>query len=231
MAADFKEGDLYYVQSNGWYRVFKILKVETVAPPGSPPIVVHHIMAFCPVANLPLAEDVPALQIAVWHLPVDAGSAGAERTYLANMPVTEEELEGYLEYRKQMLSGTVKEAQAAFQRGNEKCESGDLEGAIAEFSHAAQLLPCFYEALDNRGLARLDLNQPDQAKQDFLSSIKIEDTDDNPLPHIKLIFCYEACGEHETATAKKQECLRRWPNHPSLQPKTGPPKKSRWKLW
>jgi tetratricopeptide (TPR) repeat protein len=44
---------------------------------------------------------------------------------------------------------------------------GDMEGAIADYTDAIRLNPCFCEAYCNRGMAQHRLGRYDEARQDY----------------------------------------------------------------
>jgi tetratricopeptide (TPR) repeat protein len=215
MPREAKEGDLFYIHRDDGYHVCKIIKITAQEVENRPPFVTHHIIVYHSLPNPPTARDVASLRVRFWHTPLapDTEAPQENRIYFAHVPVAGSELEGYRFYLQET---TWEQARAAYQRGCALCDTGQLTDAIEAFGEAIQIVPGFVEALDNRGLLLMDLKRVEDAKKDFLESIKTEDSNDNPLPHIKLIDCYLLSGDRNSAVIKMKECMQRWPNHPDL---------------
>jgi tetratricopeptide (TPR) repeat protein len=220
MPREPKEGDLFYTHMDDGYHVCKIIKITAHELENRPPFITHHILSYHPLPNPPTARDVASLRVRIWHAPLAPYPPGENRTYFAHVAVTDSELQGYRAYLQENGEGLseelVEQARAAYQRGCAMCDTGQLTEAIDAFGEAIRIIPGFVEALDNRGLIFLDLNRVEDAKKDFLESIKASDSDDNPLPHFKLIHCYLMSKDRDSALTKMKECIQRWPNHPDL---------------
>ena len=79
-----------------------------------------------------------------------------------------------------MLSGRAAYAQSAvdwFNSGLKK-ESGDLQGAIADWSKAIEMYPQYAYAYYNRGLARRESGDLKKAIADYTKAIKINPKDE-----------------------------------------------------
>lgn len=215
-------GDLYCMLTDQGYMVSKLLKIEGVLMEDDSPVMIHHMLFYGPEPRMPALEDIPMMQVHVWHAPMHPYSEEelSTMTYLGNVPVTDTDLSGYWHY-VQASQGEPEEqpkpdfaaALEAYRAGCAITDPSWAGEAIAAFTKAIDLVPAFYEALDNRGLLYLDLEREDLAKQDFLRSIQVFDSDKNSLPHMKLLWCYTALGEKEAFREKLSECLRRWPDH------------------
>lgn len=66
-----------------------------------------------------------------------------------------------------MPSATVTNVQDLFNRGVEKTERGDLQGAIEDFDGVVRLNPSFIEAYCNRGFVCAELGNYKAAMVDF----------------------------------------------------------------
>lgn len=94
----FAEGDIVYtIGTNGQYILSKILKIEKWEE-GE----VWHELIYSPVNTLPRISEVKDLVVSIYHVP----RARPEElpTYLGNLSLTEDDMEGYNEYLKQIQS-------------------------------------------------------------------------------------------------------------------------------
>ncbi|QIF05650.1 tetratricopeptide repeat protein [Roseimicrobium sp. ORNL1] len=213
-----REGDLDCFQSEGGYTVTKLLKIERIeAEDGQPPTVIHHMLFYTPSPTMPTLSEVGSLQVGIWHAPGspdDPNEPESERpVHLGNKPVTAEDLQGYHTYLAMARGEHVQAALGAYRRGIEYSDQGRLQEAISAYGEAVEYVPQFFEALDNRGLIHAHLGLVEEAKEDFLQSIAASDTDENPLPHFKLMECLFDLEDQPAAREKFMECQRRWPDH------------------
>lgn len=94
----FTEGDIVYsVGTDGMYNVSKIIKIEKWED-GE----VWHQMMYGPVKELPVIANMKNLPVFIYHVP--RARPDALPTFLGNLPVTEDDLEGYNEYLNQTQS-------------------------------------------------------------------------------------------------------------------------------
>ncbi len=217
------EGDIFVHASERGFVATKILKIDSI-PTNGGPFITHHKLFYEPVPVMPSLADIPSLPVQIWHAPFAPEAIAEGHIHLGNLPVTEDDLQGYRVYQE-MQGGAFEEEEspydtkAALAAYNEGCASADAgreaEG-LAAFTRAIELFPFFYEALDNRGLLYMDLMAFAHAKEDFEKSIQVYDGDDNPLPHVKLLLCHLELEEFDAAQQKAAECLRRWPDDPTL---------------
>ncbi|MBN1779157.1 MAG: tetratricopeptide repeat protein [Candidatus Buchananbacteria bacterium] len=104
-----------------------------------------------------------------------------------------------------------KEAYLLFEEANQLKDLRAQPLAIQKYTEAIEIYPNFWEALDNRGLtkmdfAQVDFNQNKEAILDFEKSLLI-----NPQSFVALFSigeCYFRLGEYNKALAKLQECLK-----------------------
>lgn len=80
-------------------------------------------------------------------------------------PVWQENLAVWIAMLDSRSRGEASSAVAAWHLGNKKAKSGDLEGALADYTQAANLDPGMFQAFHNRALVKLRLN-------DFLGALK-----------------------------------------------------------
>src|SRR5205809_405260 len=70
-------------------------------------------------------------------------------------------------------AGNPKQAGAYNNRGNAKGAAGDLDGAIADYTHALQLDPKLAAAYENRGNAKRDKGDSDGARADLARAAEL----------------------------------------------------------
>ena len=63
--------------------------------------------------------------------------------------------------------------QELYERGRQKAQQGDLEGAIQDFEQALQINPEFADAYYKRGLARFDLGDCQSAIADYSQALQV----------------------------------------------------------
>jgi tetratricopeptide (TPR) repeat protein len=74
------------------------------------------------------------------------------------------------------------------------------------------LVPAYYEAIDNRAFVRMDLGRWDEAIVDWKASLRVNP--DNPVAIFSLGECHLRQGRFARATEAFEECVRRWPDEP-----------------
>jgi tetratricopeptide (TPR) repeat protein len=114
-----------------------------------------------------------------------ASSFGSGWERIANQPVSKEELVGFVEYLKltdfpryvsftgQDSKQIVRKANEHYKRAYSLGEQGKRVEAIAEYSHAIDLFPLFYEAIDNRAFTYMELGKYKEALADFELSLRV----------------------------------------------------------
>lgn len=103
-------------------------------------------------------------------------------------------------------------------------DAGDHSNAIAKYSAALEIVPCFFEALDNRGLCHMRMHNFAAAIPSFESSTQINP--DSPLALVALIKCYRETGNNGNAMHVAQYCTQKWPDRspfPDWDEMLGPP--------
>ena len=198
MTDTYKEGDVIYIKTDDGYHVNKILKVDEQGT--------FHVLTYEPISRKPKEKDLKELTVSCYHAPIASLS---DSEFLTNIPVKEEDLEGYLEYLKmtdfkkyveetgQDMDEIIERATEEFQRGNDLAEDGEFEEALLHYTETIQLFPLFYEALDNRGLTYMDLKKLDLAILDFNDSLEINP--DGIVAAFSLGECFYKLGKFQKA--------------------------------
>jgi len=209
-------GDVIAQQEGSSWHVIKILQVDSF-PDGTS---TAHCLSYNDSKSKPSATSIATLGVRIWHAPILASSfAGWER--ISNQTVTKEELAGFIEYLKhtnfaryitftgQDLKAVIRRANEHFQRAYRLGEQGRRTEAIAEYTQAIDLVPRFYEAIDNRAFTYMDLGRYKDALEDFERSLDV-----NPNG-FEAFFSKGECllrlGEFSQAEAIFEEGLTRFP--------------------
>ncbi|KAL9646469.1 hypothetical protein ABK040_006465 [Willaertia magna] len=137
-------------------------------------------------------------KILLYHAPVANIDEGAT-FYFNELPSSEEKI-GFLTYLEmtdkkryleekfgKTIDEIIHEANELFKKGNSAMDDGDFSLAIVHFTEAFEMLPTFYECLDNKALILMDLNRFEEAIDLWEQSLQINDK--NTLAIRKLIFC------------------------------------------
>jgi len=228
---------------DGAYGVAKLLRIDPDPGGGE----TFHCVFYQPVWNVPVPEAVDGLNVLAWHAPIDGAAIRRDGRVLCNLPVTQEELFGFYEYLKQThferyaqetgqdLDTLLEAAKARYSEGCRLADERKFEEAVAEYSGAVEIFPQFTEAVDNRGLAHMDLGDLDSAVADFQHSLTIDS--DNPTAFFSLGECYMKQGSLGEAEQIFYEGARRWPDQKHFSQfltkarKRKGGKKPWWRFW
>jgi tetratricopeptide (TPR) repeat protein len=193
-------------------------------------------------------------------LPDLGRSIEKDGTVIGNLPVSAKELVGFHEYLKLTnftryvmetgfdLAVQLPLAQAQYDLGNHLSELKRYQEAVDAYSRALDIFPVFMEALDNRGLAKMDLGKFREAMEDFERSIAGHGP--NQVPLCSLGECYLKLGEYDAAEKAFISCVAKWPEEPQFvkfrdmaqtmrilhaargtTAKDASPKKPWWRVW
>jgi len=206
MAADFREGNILVWSEGDLYRAYKVLRVDDQ---------VYHVLAFAESTTPISIVEVPGLPIRARHLPIQ-NLSGCR--VIGTQPVQLNELDGYfawlkfVDFRKFVgqtgvnTDELMKSATEAFNRANDLKDAGRAAEAIDEYSSAFEFFPLFYEAIDSRAFAKMDLALWDEAIADFeLSRTLIEQTH---LTEFSIGECYLKLGYLHKAREQFLRALR-----------------------
>lgn len=179
---DFEPGDVFYSDTDEHYHLSKVLAVDKK-------VGTLHVMMYQPMDQLPDSDSISSLQPFVSHAPIDINGFKNPQL-LAKTSVEYQDLEGYFEYIKQTqnFDEVVKYAGQYYKEAYRLTDEKLFEAAIEQYSRAIDLLPTFYEALDNRAFVKMDLGRWEEAIADFELSLKIEP--DTVLALFSIGECY-----------------------------------------
>ena len=102
---------------------------------------------------------------------------------------------GYFEYIKQIqdVDEIVEYANLFFNQGNKLSDCKKYNEAINKYTKAIEILPSFYEAIDNRAFCYMDLGKIEEAIKDFKASLVIEPNNFTAI--FSIGECYIKLGE------------------------------------
>jgi tetratricopeptide (TPR) repeat protein len=201
----FETGDVFYTEKKGQFSLFKLIKHDVEFK-------TYHIKIYTSVDALPQLEDVDQLEVLAYHAPID--ESGFENPQLLGAStLDDDDLVGYLEYIKQtgnideVIQYASKYYQEAYQLGSEK----EHEQAIEKYNKAIELIPNFFEAIDNRAFAKMDLGLWDAAIEDFTLSLTVNP--DSLLAVFSIGECYFKAEEYEKAKGYFEQAVVINPSH------------------
>lgn len=201
----FEAGDIFYTQKEGTFSLFKLIKFDVEFN-------TYHIIVYAPVDTLPSQESIKDLNILAYHAPIDKNGF-SDPILLYKSTLENEDLVGYLEYIKQtghmdeIVQYASKFYKEAYQLGTEK----EHEKAIESYSKAIELIPNFFEAIDNRAFSKMDLARWNDAVEDFELSLKVNP--DSFLAIFSIGECYFKSAEYEKAKNYFEQAAVIDPNH------------------
>jgi len=201
-----QEGDIFYTEYDGQYHIYKLLKKDEVEE-------TFHVLGYTPINEEPTLGKLYQLEVGFYHAPIHPESF-ADATLLMHSNVTDDELIGYHEYLRQAESDfehIAHEATELYQQAYDLTDEGKYEEAIAAYSKAIELLPTFYEAIDNRAFCKMDLGRWSDAIKDFQLSLKV-----NPhslLAEFSIGECYYRLGNFIKAKEQFEKCVKLDPAH------------------
>lgn len=210
---EIKEGDIGFSQlPNKEYRPFKILKIG-VCPDNSE---TWHVLSYETLDYEPTEADVKNFKVFGWHSPI--ASFEKEAKILTNSPVTKDELKGYFEYLRRTdfpryvqesgvdINQLIAEAREYYNKGVQLHHEKKYKEAIVAYTDAIDIFPLYYEALDNRGIAKLmDPGNYKDAISDFQESLEIEPK--GFIAQFSLGRCYAELGKYKKAKLEIEKAL------------------------
>lgn len=220
---EVRKGDVIVQQNpNGSWTTIKILQVDDF-PDGT---ATAHCLLYEDVLTKPTAETLSALRVRIWHAPVRAGSFRSGWQRLANQPVSRPELIGFEEYLKhtdfraylrltgQSLENVVARATAHYRKAYAHGERGQHAEALAEYGKAIDLVPSFYEAIDNRAFTYMDLGRFEEALDGFEHSLRVNP--DGMTAFFSRGECMLRLGRTKEAEAVFSEGMKKFPKERAL---------------
>lgn len=201
----FKAGDVFYTEKEGQFSLFKLIKHDIEYK-------TYHVKVYNSVDTLPTTEKLDQLTVLAYHAPI-AENGFESPQLLCSSTLEEEDLTGYLEYIKQTgnIDEVIQYASQYYQKAYQLSSQKEHEQAIEMYSKAIELIPNFFEAIDNRAFCKMDLGRWDAAIEDFDLSLNV-----NPNSFLALFSigeCYFKAAEYLKAKEYFEQAAVIDPNH------------------
>jgi tetratricopeptide (TPR) repeat protein len=132
-------------------------------------------------------------------------SFGKETSIRAEIVTQSESLEQINPKLSQAMS-----ADAYYNRGNAKSESGDKQGAISDYNQAIRINPNYADAYYNRGLAKSQSGDKQGAISDYNQAIRINPND--ATTYYNRGVAKSALGDNKGAISDYNQVIRINPN-------------------
>ena len=187
----FELGDIFYSQSENGYELYKLLAIDKEFE-------IYHVLCYSTIDHLLPISDVEKIPVMIYHSPFDK-KAFEDCSLLTNRPITSSELIGYHEYLRQTSSPEFYTQIAIdyFNDGLRLTDENKHDEAIDAYSKAIDLVPAFYEAIDNRAFCKMDLAEWEDAIIDFRFSL--QQNPNSLLAEFSIGECYLKMGDYENA--------------------------------
>jgi tetratricopeptide (TPR) repeat protein len=199
MQSGFFEGDIFYTHSEKKYHIYKLLVFDK-------DFECYHVLSYKPLAILPDEKTVDSLEVWAYHSPIDKNGF-AKAKLLANRKVTVYDLIGYHEYLRQTQEAEyyIPIANKYYQAGLRLTDDEKHIEAIDAYSKAIDLVPSFFEAIDNRAFCNMDLGLWADAIEGFEESLEV-----NPkslLAEFSIGECYLKLGNYQKAKEQFEKAI------------------------
>ena len=200
----FSEGDIFYTFYDNQYHLCKLLKADITFE-------TYHVLSYKPLDELPGKNKLSELDIYIYHSPI--AISGFEKPKLfSKTSLTEDDLIGYYEYLKQTqnINELVSIAQKYYSDAYQLTDLKQHEAAIKHYLKAIELIPDFYEAIDNRVFCKMDLGKWNEAIEDFKLSLAV-----NPksiLAEFSIGECFLKLGDYKNAIKQFEKAIEIDPN-------------------
>jgi tetratricopeptide (TPR) repeat protein len=197
---DFIKGDIFYLHHDHQFNLYKLLAIESAFE-------CYHILTYQPVEQLPSPMEISKLQVFIYHAPIDK-KAFDEAVFIAHEPIVANDLIGYHEYLRQTQDPSyyVSIANEYFQTAYHLTDEGKHMEAIDSYSKAIDLIPQFYEAIDNRAFCKMDLGLWTEAIEDF--KLSLEQHPASVLAEFSIGECYFKMAQYLKAKEQFERALQ-----------------------
>jgi tetratricopeptide (TPR) repeat protein len=202
---EFSEGDIFYTYFDNHFHINKLLKFEREYD-------TYHILSYQPAEQLPEIREIENLGIFIHHAPIDKNGFENPKL-LAKSSVSANDLRGYHEYVRQThnTEDLIAIANDYYSNGNRLSDEKRFEESIDEYSKAINLIPVFYEAIDNRAFSKMDLGRWAEAVKDFELSLQVNP--ESAIAEFSIGECYLKSGDYTQAKEHFEEALIIDPAH------------------
>lgn len=203
--SDFSEGDIFYTQFDNQYHIYKLLVFDK-------DFECYHVLGYKPTETLPTTKNIGNLEVAVYHSPVDKNGFKNAKL-LTKDKISSDDLIGYHEYLRQTQEPNyyIPIANEYYQAGLRLTDEKKHYDAIDSYSKAIDLVPNFFEAIDNRAFCKMDLGQWAEAIEDFQESLEV-----NPnslLAEFSIGECYLKMDNYQKAKEQFEKAIAIDPTH------------------
>lgn len=203
--SDFSEGDIFYTRFDNQYHIYKLLVFDK-------DFECYHVLSYEPSDTLPSIENLDALEVAVYHSPIDKNGF-TDAKLLTNSKITSDDLIGYHEYLRQTQEPNyyIPIANAYYQAALRLTDEQKHYEAIDFYSKAIDLVPNFFEAIDNQAFCKMDLGLWEEAINDFQESLEV-----NPkslLAEFSIGECYLKLDNYQKAKEQFEKAIAIDPTH------------------
>jgi len=201
----FSEGDIFYTHFDNQYHIYKLLIFDK-------DFECYHVLGYKPLDTLPSSKNIDSLEVAVYHSPIDKNGF-KDAKHLAKDKISSDDLIGYHEYLRQTQEPNyyIPIANEYYQAGLRLTDEKKHEDAIDSYSKAIDLVPNFFEAIDNRAFCKMDLGQWTQAIEDFQKSLEVNP--DSLLAEFSIGECYLKMDNHQKAKEQFEKAIAIDPIH------------------
>lgn len=202
---DFSEGDIFYTILEKRYHLFKVLKVDDATN-------TLHVMGYEPLNFLPPITELGNLFVGVYHAPI-AKNGFTNPQFLTTSTLVDDDFKGYHEYIKQIhhVDELIRFADKYYKEAYALSSEKKHHEAIAKYSLSVDLIPNFFEAIDNRAFCYMDLGNWDEAIKGFELSLSV-----NPvslLAEFSIGECFLRLGNYARAKEQFEKAIAIDPNH------------------
>lgn len=202
---DFSEGDIFYTHFDNQYHIYKLLAFDKEFD-------CYHVLIYTPLDTLPNLSGLDSLEVAIYHSPIDKNGFKDAR-FLTRVKISPDDLIGYHEYLRQTQTPEYNApiANEYYKAGLRLTDEKKHTEAIDSYSKAIDLIPNFFEAIDNRAFCKMDLGLWAEAVEDFQESLKV-----NPnslLAEFSIGECYLKMGSYQRAKEQFEKAIAIDPTH------------------
>ena len=196
---DFSEGDIFYTHFHNQYHFYKLLVFDK-------DFECYHVLSYKSLGTLPGNNSADSLEVAVYHAPIDKNGFKDAKLFTKDK-VTPDDLVGYHEYLRQTQEPNyyIPIANEYYQAGLRLTNEKKHYEAIDSYSKAIDLIPNFFEAIDNRAFCKMDLGHWMEAIEDFQESLEV-----NPkslLAEFSIGECYLKMGTYQKAKEQFEKAI------------------------
>lgn len=202
---EFEEGDIFHSYFGNKYHLYKLLKVDKVSN-------TYHVLCYAELGSLPKSDELKTLEVQIYHTPIDKDGFDNPE-FFSKQLVTADDLVGYHEFLRQThrVEFVISAANEYYQGALRLTDLKKHELAIDEYSKAIDLVPQFFEAIDNRAFCKMDLARWTDAIEDFKISLTVKP--DSLLAEFSIGECYLRLRDSNRAKEQFEKAIKIDPSH------------------